>query len=252
MRFFGDYHLHSTYSDGRASVAEMVAAGVRAGLEELGFAEHGPRNIGTGIKSENSLLQLQEEVKQCQKQCQKQYPKVRLLTGVEANIISRDGELDVSRKIIRKLDYLIAGLHPYIRPAQWSDLAWVAGNSLFKTLPGLRWRRKINNENTKALVEAIYRYKPKTISHPGLKMSIDLGETVKACLAKGTCWEINAGHKYPDYKEVSWLAKQEVDFLVNSDAHFPESVGALAYGAWVLEKAEVPLSQVKNAKASAE
>lgn len=246
MRFFGDYHLHSTYSDGRASVGEMVTAGISAGLEEIGFAEHGPRNIGTGIKSQNSLLQLQEELKQYQKE----YPEVRLLTGLEANIISGDGELDVSRNIIRKLDYLIAGLHPYIRPAQWSDLAWVAGNSLsnINVVPGLGWRRRIKNENTKALVETIYRYEPLAISHPGLKMPIDPEEIVKACLAKGTCWEINSGHKFPNHKEVNWLAQQGVNFLVNSDAHFPESVGALEYGAWVLTKAGVPLSQVKNAR----
>ena len=92
MRFFGDYHVHSTYSDGRGTVAEMVEAGQKAGLEEIGFAEHGPRNIGCGIKSENMLLLLKEEIARVQRI----YPAVKLYTAVEANVISLEGELDVS------------------------------------------------------------------------------------------------------------------------------------------------------------
>lgn len=248
MDFRGDYHLHSTYSDGRGTLAAMAEAGARRGLEELGFAEHGPRNIGTGIKSEDLLLQLREEIKQVQQQLRAEYPQLTIYTAVEANVISRDGRIDLSWKAIRALDYLIVGLHPFVRPAKVSEIPWLAGNSLVNVFPGLGRRRRISNENTKALVEAIYRYEPRAISHPGLKMTIDLAETAQACLAKGTCWEINTGHKFPDYQTVRELAAWGVDFLVNSDAHFPESVGALEYGAWVLEKAGVPPEQIKNAR----
>lgn len=248
MEFRGDYHLHTTYSDGRGTLGEMAEAGAGRGLEELGFAEHGPRNIGTGIKSEHLLLQLREEIKQVQKQLRAEYPQLTLYTAVEANVISRDGKLDVSRKVMRELDYIIVGLHPYIRPDKVSEIPWLVGNSVVKVYPGLGRCRRIINDNTKALVEAIYRYEPPVISHPGLKMTIDLAETAQACLAKGTCWEINTGHKFPDYQTVRELAAWGVDFLVNSDAHFPESVGALEYGAWVLEKAGVPPEQIKNAR----
>jgi putative hydrolase len=244
VRFFGDYHVHSTYSDGRGTVAEMVEAGQKAGLEEIGFAEHGPRNIGCGIKSENMLLLLKEEIARVQRI----YPAVKLYTAVEANVISLEGELDVSGKVIKQLDYLIAGLHPYVLPAQVRELSWVAGNTLSNFLPGQALQRRVANANTKAFVAAIYRYAPQLISHPGLRMPISLEETARACLARGTWWEINAGHRFPDYEQVSALARWGVDFLVNSDAHFPESVGALDYGAWVLEKARVPLSHVKNAR----
>jgi putative hydrolase len=61
-------------------------------------------------------------------------------------------------------------------------------------------------------------------------------------------WEINAGHKYPNYQQVLEAARCGVDFIVNSDAHFPESVGYLDYGAWVVEKCQIPLERVKNAR----
>lgn len=248
MEFRGDYHLHSTYSDGRGTLAAMAEAGARRGLEELGFAEHGPHNIGTGIKGEDLLRQLREEIKQVQKQLRVEYPQLTLYTAVEANVISRDGRVDVSWKAIRELDYLIVGLHPFVRPAKLREIPWLMGNSLVNASLGFGRCRRISNDNTKALVEAIYRYEPRVISHPGLKMTIDLAETAQACLAKGTYWEINTGHQFPDYQTVRQLAGWGVEFLVNSDAHFPESVGALEYGAWVLEKAGVPPEQIKNAR----
>ena len=253
MKFFGDYHIHTTYSDGRSSVEEMVEAASLAGLKELGLADHGPRNLGSGVKSEQVLLHIKDELNLSKEQ----YPEMKLYAGVEANVVSLMGDLDISREVIKQLDFLIAGLHPYVLPKKLKELPWVLKNNLFNV--SSNWvssgwsrgksggKRRIINDNTKALVEAIYRYEIDVISHPGLKMEIDLAETAKACLARDTCWEINTGHQHPGYQEVLEVARWGVNFMVNSDAHFPESVGALDYGSWVLEKAGVPLQQIKNA-----
>lgn len=101
--------------------------------------------------------------------------------------------------------------------------------------------------NTKALKEAVYRHDVWAVSHPGLKMEVDISELAQACAARDTLWEINAGHKHPSYEEVVKASRYGVEFVVNSDAHFPESVGSLEYGSWVLEKAKIPLEQVNNA-----
>ncbi|HHY05712.1 MAG TPA: PHP domain-containing protein [Clostridia bacterium] len=242
MEFYGDYHLHSTYSDGHSSVEEMVKAASGIGLEEICLADHGPRNFAVGVESAQTLLQIKEEIKALREK----YTGLQIYAGVEANIISLDGQLDVEREIIEKLDLLIAGLHSYVWPEGFGDVPWILGNQVAKVFP--LQKKWLQNANTKALVEAIYRYEPEIISHPGLKMEINIAEVAKACLAKETLWEINAGHKHPGYKEVREIARRGVEFVVNSDAHFPESVGALEYGAWVLEKAGVPAPQIRNIK----
>lgn len=246
MEFYGDYHLHSSYSDGHSSVEEMVKAASLVGLEEVCLADHGPRNFAVGVKSAQTLLQIKEEIEQLREK----YTELQIYAGVEANIIGLDGKLDVEREVIAELDLLIAGLHPYILPEGILDVPWILGNQVLKVLPSAK--KRVRNANTKALVEAIYRYAPDIISHPGLKMEIDLAEVARACLHKDTLWEINAGHKHPQPQEVSEIACWGVNFVVNSDAHFLESVGALDYGAWVLEKAGVPPQQIKNAKKKVE
>lgn len=245
MEFYGDYHLHSTYSDGRSSIEEMVMAASLTGLEEICLADHGPHNIAVGIRSEQTLLQEREKIEELRSQ----YSELRIYTGVEANIISLAGKLDVSREIVAELDMLIAGLHPYVWPDRIDDASWILRNQVLKFLPSQKER--VKNENTKALVETIFHYDVDIISHPGLKMEVDFSEVARACIQRDTLWEINAGHRYPGYPEVTELARLGVDFVVNSDAHFTESVGALEYGSWVLEKAGVPIHQIKNAKGQA-
>ncbi|MDX9873036.1 MAG: PHP domain-containing protein [Clostridia bacterium] len=241
MKFYGDYHTHSVFSDGRGTVAEMVAAAARRGLKEIGITDHGPANIGTGVKNEDVFLQIRREIEELQPAL----PELKIFLGAEADPVSPDGELDISRKMIDQLDYLLVGLHPYVRPKNITSAGWLAGNQAGKVFPGLRSR--IINANTKALVEAVHKYKVKAITHPGLMMPIDIGETARACLKCGVAWEINSGHRFPSYREVLRAARCGVDFIVSSDAHFPETVGRLDYGAEVLHRAGVPAMRVVNA-----
>ncbi len=241
MRFIGDYHIHSNYSDGRATVAEMVAAGQNAGLKEIGIADHGPRNIGAGVRSSQVYLTVKAELARLRSS----YPGLKLLTGAEANVVSLSGELDLEPEVVKELDYLIVGLHPFVRPQGSGGFRWLVNNQLVNLSPALKSR--VKNDNTKALAEAVYKNKVWAVSHPGLKMPIEIGEVTRACVAKETAWEINTGHKFPGYAEVLEAARSGVDFVVNSDAHFPETVGYLEYGSWVLEKTGIEPERVINA-----
>lgn len=240
MQFSGDYHMHTTYSDGRGSVWEMVAAAELCGLKEVGLADHGPANIGTGVAGGGDFLRIKEELAALKDCC-----GLRLYAGAEANITGPEGTLDLSNEVIAQLDLLLAGLHPYVWPRGFKGAGWLLKNQLSGTFP--RLRRRVINCNTKALVGAIHSYDIWAITHPGLKMEIDIPEVARACVARNTAWEINTGHKHPSYQEVREAARCGVDFVVNSDAHFPETVGCLDYGAWVLMKAGVPCERVKNA-----
>ena len=242
MQFFGDYHMHTTYSDGKAAVKEMVEAAHHCQLREVGLADHGPRSIGTGVKNSGEFLKIKDELAMLRLE----FPGLKMLAGAEADVISPAGELDISREVIKNLDYLIVGLHPYVLPKGLAGAGFILGNQVKKVMPFLG--KKIVNLNTKALVEAIYKHDVWAVSHPGLKMEIDIEEVARACINQDTAWEINAGHKHPSYKEVLAAARSGVDFVVNSDAHLPESVGCLDYGSWVLEKCGVAVERVRNAR----
>lgn len=240
MDFYGDYHMHSTYSDGRGTVGQMVKAASRAGLMEMGITDHGPANIGTGVKNENVFLQVKKEARKLQPD----YPGLTIFSGAEANIINEHGDLDISRKLIKQLDYLLVGLHPYAKPRKLQEAGWILRNHTFNLFPGLK--NKVKNINTKAIIESIYRFDIKAITHPGLKMPINIPEVARACLKTDTAWEINTGHEFPGWNQIAEAARFGTDFIVNSDAHFPETVGRLEYGSSVLEKAGVCAERVKN------
>ncbi|MCR4441637.1 MAG: PHP domain-containing protein [Peptococcaceae bacterium] len=241
MKFFGDYHVHTTLSDGRGTVEEMVEAASRRGLKEFGLAEHGPASIGTGVKDEGVYLTIKEKLRALQAG----YPDLQLYTGAEADIIGPDGRLDLSKKVIKQLDYLLVGLHPYVLPQKAAGAAWLLANQAPGRFSFLK--KRVKNWNTKAVVEAVHSCGVTALAHPGLKMEIDIPEAARACCARDVAWEINTGHRFPSCREVLEAARCGVDFIVNSDAHFPETVGCLDYGSWVLEKAGVPCERVRNA-----
>lgn len=241
MRFSGDYHMHSVYSDGRATVEEMVRAASWRQLQEIGLTDHGPANAGVGVKDDRTFIMIKEQLRGLQAD----YPQMKLYAGAEADVLNEDGQIDLSSEVIQQLDYLLVGLHPYVWPKDWKGAGWIAENILTGLFP--RRSRRVINKNSKALVEAIHTYDVCAVTHPGLKMEINIPEVARACVKRGTAWEINCGHQYPAVEDVREAARFGVEFIVSSDAHFPETVGDLAYGSWVLEKAGISRDRVRNA-----
>lgn len=244
MRFFADYHTHSKYSDGRATISEMAKAARKQGLEEIAITDHGPRNIGTGVKNTEQYLKIRTEARKVSEEL----GDFKVLCGAEANIVDLEGGIDVPKKIYRELDLLLVGLHPYILPNDL-ETAWeyVLKNRLHKHLGGIR--RKVVNTNTKTLVEAMYKHDVDIISHPGLEMPLNLEEVARACAATDTAYEINVGHNYQNPADIVQVARHGVKFVVDSDAHFTETVGKLDKGLALLTQAKVPPEQVLNARA---
>jgi len=242
MKFYGDYHMHTRYSDGRAEVAEMVEAARLKNLAEVGIADHGPANIGTGVKSSNTYLKIKAEVKALAES----FPQLRILVGAEADIVGLEGELDINKDVIKELDYLLVGLHPYVMPINFGA-AWnyVLGNQLVKINKGLK--EKVKNINTKTLIDTLYKHDVLAVTHPGLKMDIDYQELVRVCIKTDTALEINTSHNFPKIADVLAIADSGVNFIVNSDAHFPETVGEFDYGNYVLNKAKITEERVLNA-----
>ncbi len=242
MEFFADWHTHSSYSDGRGTIAENAEAALARGLCELAITDHGPGNIGTGVKNGAAYFDIIDEVREVAER----YPELTIKVGAEADITGSDGAIDVPRKVRDKLDILIVGLHPYVVPSSLEGAWSVVGiNRLAGISRGMRERAR--TANTKALKEAVYRYDVDFISHPDLKMPVDVGELAETCAACNTAIEINTGHHYDKEDLVRAALKTGVNFVVCSDAHFPSSVGELQEGAAVLKKFGVPRERVLNA-----
>ena len=242
MKLFADYHTHTKYSDGRGSPAQNIEAAAGRGLAEVALTDHGPRSIGIGVAGPETFITIKEEVATLAPVL----PDIKVLVGAEAAVISSDGRLDLPKEIIGQLDLLIAGLHPYYMPDNLRD-------ALFYTLPNLAARlnrsarEKMRSSNTKAMIETIHSHPVHIISHPDLMLPVDTSELARACAEKGTALEVNTGHDYNKEEIVRSAARWGARLAINSDAHYPESVGELDSGLALVERLRFPAEMIINA-----
>jgi putative hydrolase len=196
-----------------------------------------------GVPDEKTLLKIKDRLRALAPQ----FPGLRILAGVEANVVSLDGDLDVSDEVLGQLDIVLAGLHPSVYARTIRDAAWLIGlNALSRHLKEVRRLARILN--TRALIRAVERHRIDIVTHPGWKLSIDTRALASVCALRGTALEINAAHGYLTREFVRVAAAEGVRFAIGSDAHTPARVGNLEAGVAVAEQLGLRPDQIINAE----
>ena len=102
----GVFHVHTTWSDGSATIADMAKAAEEAGYGYLGITEHSKAASyarGLGAK------QLHQQARALA-QARRSLPRMTLLHGVEVDVMP-DGSLDLDDATLASLDFVIASVH---------------------------------------------------------------------------------------------------------------------------------------------
>ncbi|MCD6412860.1 MAG: DNA polymerase/3'-5' exonuclease PolX [Elusimicrobia bacterium] len=101
----GDLHVHSTYSDGAFSIAQMAEAGLKMGYEWIAICDHSRSlKIANGV-SIKDLMRKKEEIRELNKKS-----RIKILFGAEVDIL-KDGSLDYPDEILSQLDVCLAAVH---------------------------------------------------------------------------------------------------------------------------------------------
>lgn len=104
----GDLHVHSNWSDGNNSIAEMADAARQFGYEYIAITDHSHSfTINRGLTAEKLLNQAAEI-----DQLNRQWDDFKILKGIEVDIL-KDGSLDLPDEVLRKLDIVIASIHSH-------------------------------------------------------------------------------------------------------------------------------------------
>ena len=112
----GDCHLHSTWSDGGATIEEMAATAIALGHEYMVLTDHSARlTIAHGLDRERLLSQLDELAA-----LNEQLAPFRILTGMEVDILE-DGQLDLEDDLLARLDVVVASVHSKLRMERPAD-----------------------------------------------------------------------------------------------------------------------------------
>jgi putative hydrolase len=244
MRIWADYHTHTRYSHGTGKIEQNVQAAIKRGLRAIGISEHGPGNIGLRIRLED-FYKMRDEIERLKLK----YTGIHILLGCEANVISLDGDLDISDDVLAILDYAMVGLHPLIWPRSLKDgFGLLVENILARTIASKGLLEKVMEQNTIALIKAISKNKIKIITHPGLHLPIDTAKLARAAAQNGTALEINAGHGYMTKDFVTIARASGAKFAIGSDAHHPKNVGNFEKALEIVEKAGLSENDIINAE----
>ncbi len=240
MNIFADYHTHTLYSHGKGTIEDNVLEARRKGLKEIAITDHGPGHYLYGV-TEKNLVGMRKEVDRLNGK----YQDIRVLLGVEANVISMDGKLDVDRNILSMLDILLVGFHFGALPATLRD----GYNIHIRNFAG-RWidSDRVRAGNTQALIKAMGKYPVKIITHPGAKADIDTVVLARAAAVRGTALEINSSHRYMTVEYVRLAREEGARFVLGSDAHTPKRVGDVRAAIEVALRAGLTAEDIINAR----
>ena len=224
MKTLLDLHTH-TIASGHAysTIQEMARAAADKGLEILGITEHAPALPGACHEIYFRNLHVVPR---------KMYG-VRLLMGVELNILDTTGRLDLDEKHYRCCDLRIAGIH---------SLCWQGGT---------------RTQNTDAMLAAIENPWTHIISHPGDGTAeLDFDPIVRAAARTQTLLEINSSSliplrgktaAQPNNLEILRLCrKADIPVILGSDAHISFSIADYTYAMPLLAETGFPDELVMN------
>ncbi len=250
IKILGDYHTHTIYSSGYKKVGTHASGTIREnaevalekGLKEIVISEHGPGHYLYGVRRANIPL-MREEINMLNEEFQSK--GLKILLGVEANLIGMDGRLDIDDKILKYIDFLIMGYHYGATPNSFKDGMYLYGHNYLSKLTGLA-RERIRDLNTKAYIKALEKYPIDMISHPGSKAEVNIVELAKEAYKYKTALEISAKHSQLSVESIKLLLDQDVIYLINSDAHYPGDVGNIENGIKKAQEAKLPLDRIKN------
>lgn len=106
----GDLHCHTTWSDGGATLRDMVRTAIELGHEHLAITDHSPRlTVAHGL----SVDRLREQISEIEA-LRAEVAPFRILTGMEVDILT-DGSLDLPEDVLAELDVVVASVHSKLR-----------------------------------------------------------------------------------------------------------------------------------------
>ncbi|KLU58926.1 putative phosphatase YcdX [Peptococcaceae bacterium CEB3] len=221
-----DLHTH-TVASGHAycTISENALAASKRGLKLLGMTDHGPSMPGAPtLYHFGNLSALPRELH-----------GVKILGGVEANITSRQGELDIPLRYLAKLEVVLVGLHVYCYPGGTVE------------------------QNTLAYLKAMKNPYTDMMVHPGRpEFELDLERVAHASAELGIPVEINNSSLRAD-KRGAWencrrfarfMAKYGGPVILGSDAHFSDRVGEFGFALELVAEAAIREEQVLNTSVS--
>lgn len=234
MQILADYHTHTKYSHGKGTIEENVLEAISKGIKIIGISDHGYKHLAYGIKL-NDIYKMREEIDKLNEK----YSNIKILLGMECNILDSYGNIDINDKIIENCDYIMAGYHFASTPTSLRSMLNHCNNYMAKN-------EKAKEYNTNSIINAMKNNDIFIITHPGDKGDVYIEEIAKVAKDTDTRLEINSSHGFLNRNQLIKIKSIGNRFIIGSDAHIPQNVGNFDLAMKIIKEAKVDLSLIEN------
>jgi len=227
----GAFHNHTTASDGRNTLNEMIGAAEALGWDYIGIADHSKASFQANGLTEERLLQ---QIADIQKLNTSKKFKTHVFTGSECDILA-DGRLDFDDSTLAKLDYVVASVHNAFAQSEADMTARII--------------RAMESGRVTILGHLTGRLLQRREGYP-----VNTSKIIDAALANRVVIELNASPWRLDMDWRHWrrAAERGVLCAINPDAHETGSLEFVKTGVNVARKGWLTKDHVINTKSLAE
>ncbi|HKO58778.1 MAG TPA: helix-hairpin-helix domain-containing protein [Thermoanaerobaculia bacterium] len=222
----GTFHVHTTWSDGRHTVLEMLTAAKERGFEYVGISDHSKAAYYAGGLTEQQLTQQQAEIAAREKEV----TPMRVFRGTEADILP-DGSIDYGAKTLDLFDFVVASIHSQFK--------------MEKEQMTERILRALDDPHVTFLGHLTGR---KLLGREGY--TFDFDRVFDRAAERGVMIEINGN---PNRLELDWryirrALDRGVVLSIHPDAHSINEYNALISGTWVARKGGLSAKEIFNTR----
>ncbi len=220
----GDLHMHTTESDGRASLEEMAEAARALGYEYIVITDHSKALAMANGLDEARAVAFAQQVRDLDAKAL----GIRVFSGLECDIL-RDGTMDLTNDALAELDFVIGSVHSFMNLE--------------------------SAEMTDRLLRALECPSLKAIGHPTGRLLLhrdpfpfDFEAIATEAAKRQVFLEINASPERLDLSGplIRAAKAKGVRFTISTDAHHPKHLANMRYGVTTARRGWLEASDIVN------
>ena len=205
----GDLHMHTTATDGEATIREMADAAISRGLSYIAITDHSQRvSMAMGLDPER----LREQWRAIDQIRPEYEGRLTILKGIECDILEKGG-MDLPDDCLAEADWVLASIH--------------------------YGQKQSREQITDRMLGAIENPHVDCIAHPTGRLinrrrpyEIDMDAVMDAVQEHGKLMELNANPARLDLNEIHLAAakRRGIPVTISTDAHSILGLDVMRYG----------------------
>ncbi|MEC9093785.1 MAG: PHP domain-containing protein, partial [Planctomycetota bacterium] len=222
----GDLHMHTTATDGQATLVEMIAAAQSRGHRYIAITDHSQRvSMANGL-DEKRLLEQWSEIEDIN---ESGAFEIQVLKGIECDILEQGG-MDLSDEVLSRADWVLGAIH--------------------------YGQNQPSRQITDRILGAIENPYVDCIAHPTGRLinkreayEVMMDEVFGAAQQHGTLLELNANPARLDLNDVlcATAKMHGIPVVINTDAHSVKGLNVLKFGIQQARRGGLSAKEVANA-----